>query len=101
MARNNSCDILVKNVTDVCPYLKNISETKVKRFLLIAWKKGNIKTAGCKFSCVVTKVYSYEEHFDEKEQAGKGKYKIYSLSNKGNHEVKWSRSVFNEISRLS
>jgi hypothetical protein len=39
---------------------------------------------------VVTKVHSYEEHFNEKEQAEKGQYKMYGSSNKGHQEVKLS-----------
>jgi hypothetical protein len=47
-------------------------KAKVKRFILIALKKKVSKQpAWNKFCCVVTKVHSYEEHFNEKEQAEK------------------------------
>jgi hypothetical protein len=40
---------------------------------------------------VVTKIHSYKEHFNEKEQAEKGKYMKYMVGVlKGHPEVKWS-----------
>jgi hypothetical protein len=34
-----SCDILVKNVADFCPCLKNLSMDKVKRFRIVSLTK--------------------------------------------------------------
>jgi hypothetical protein len=46
---DHSYDILVKNVAAFCPYLKSLSETKVKRFRLIALTKEVSKKSSIDF----------------------------------------------------
>jgi hypothetical protein len=53
----------------------------VKRFRLIALKKGSLKTAWCNSVVWLLKVHSYEEHFSENEQVEKGKIQNIWLEN--------------------
>jgi len=88
---------LVKNVAALCPCLKSLHEVKVKRFRLIPLIKEASKQFGIN-SCVVTKVHSHEEHFNEKEQAKERKSKIYGSSIKGAPGSEMALSpVFNGI----
>ena len=43
LLRNHSCDMLMKNVATFCPCLKSLAE--MKRFILIALRRGNLKEA--------------------------------------------------------
>ena len=56
------CGILVKNVATFCPYLKSLSETKVKRLKSICILKGSFKKAQQRLYSLVK---SYEEKFEQ------------------------------------
>jgi hypothetical protein len=58
------CDTLVRNVGTFCPRLKCLPEAQVKRFKLIAMTEVSEKV-----SVLCPLVDSYEEHFDQLQQA--------------------------------
>ena len=66
-----SCNILVKNVATFCPCLKSPFEVKVE-ISINCIDKGSLRKGQNRF-CIL--VYCHEEHFDEVQQAWKGKTK--------------------------
>ena len=86
---------MVKNVTTSCPFLKSLSETKVKRLRLIALTKEVSEMPIIDFVLWLNLMKSI---LNKHSKMRKGKYKIYGLSIKGAPGSKMELSpVFKDI----